>query len=144
MSNPNAEPMLRFLSKGTAFVQHYGAMKAGQRRFHGWEHKPNIGAEYEDGGEKRRHGAFAKRLGHIIEVPMSDPHVTEYIRHLRDGDLWPADEYTAQFSGRPFDPTFGGEHDVPTPPDHADVAREVAGPAPEAPTHDAAHSAAAE
>ena len=102
---------LRVRRKGTAMVPDYEA-HTHVRRFHGWKHDPTLGEEFvvhpgsmlpgETPGARKRHGAW---VGHdeVREVPMS----AEYLRHLRDGDLWPADQATAQAAGVPFDPTFG-------------------------------------
>ncbi|HEY2516951.1 MAG TPA: hypothetical protein VGI39_39035 [Polyangiaceae bacterium] len=47
--------------------------------------------------------------------PRTEPHELpvrpEYITHLKDGDLWPADKETADLAKVPFDPNFGGEVD---------------------------------
>ena len=115
---------LRVLSRGTALVPDYEALKHpthSVRRFHGWRHDPSHGdlIPEQDGQGRwapsdKRQGAFAKLHDEVVEVPDS----AEVRRHLRgdersaewDGDLWPADEETALFVDVPFDPTFGGEH----------------------------------
>lgn len=116
------QKMLRFLARGTALVPHYEAQEAGQRRFHGWKHDATQGPSYIDPETKqsRNHGAFTKRVGieNVIAVPTTSRFRSEYVRHLREGDLWPADEFTAQQAGVPFDPSFGGEHDASAPQGH--------------------------
>ena len=140
MSDSNDEPKLRFLTRGNGLTPDYDAQARGIRRFHGWKHDPTKGPRFKDSitGEQKAHGGFEKQVRQIVEIPISNPHRNEYIRHLREGSLWPADSETAQLAGVPFDPTYGGEHDVDTPPAPA------AAKAPVAPTHEAAHAAAAE
>ncbi len=114
------QPPLKFLPKGTGMVQDYGQMRAGVRCFHGYKHDPTLGAKvpiFDDKGVPTgatgNRGAFVKQLGSesVVVVPFEDDHRGEYIRALRDGSLWPADEYTAQLAGLAFDKAFGGEHD---------------------------------
>lgn len=112
------QPPLKFLPRGTGMVTDYGQMRAGVRRFHGFKHDPTLGPKLplvDDKGVPTgavgNHGAFVKQLGEVVTVPFEDQHRGEYIRAMRDGDLWPADEYTAQLAGVAFDKTFGGEHD---------------------------------
>ena len=59
-------------------------------------------------GTQRHHGAWLARIGDPHEIPLKRmqngtlkdaPYLTEYKRHLRDGDLLPADEFTAQWAG---------------------------------------------
>lgn len=122
---------LRVLARGTGRVPDYQAQSAGIRRFHGWKHDPKLGPEFVDPvtKQKKNHGGYV-RQSDVVELPVT----TEYIRHLRVGDLWPADEATAQLVGRPFEPDFGGEH-----PSMAPEAKESPAPAHEepAPVHDA-------
>jgi hypothetical protein len=108
---------LRFLARGTGMTPDYESQRAGVRRFHGYKHDPKLGPKYEVRDERgvptgaiANHGAFVKQLGEVVEVPWHSPHKAEYLRHLRAGDLWAADEFTAQQAGVPFDPSFGGEH----------------------------------
>jgi hypothetical protein len=108
--------VLRVLPRGTAKVQDYGALLGNRvNRFHGWQPNVDIGALFVDPDDKqqKRNLVHVKRVGveHAIEISMSNPHVGEYIRHLRDGDLWPADQATATAIGLKFDPDFGDEHD---------------------------------
>ena len=108
---------LRFLARGTGMVPDYAAQAGGVRRFHGFVFDTSLGPKFQEKddlgrvtGRVAQHGAFVKQIGLVVEVPSSSRYLSEYIRHLRDGDLWPADEATAQWCGRPFDPLFGGEH----------------------------------
>ncbi len=112
------QPPLKFLPRGSGMVTDYTAMRSGIRRFHGYRHDATLGpkmplvdAQGVPTGAVGNHGAFVKQLGDVITVPFEDQHRGEYIRAMRDGDLWPADEYTSSLCGVPFDKTFGGEHD---------------------------------
>lgn len=117
---------LRFLSRGTALVPNYESAKSGVRRFHGWKHHTEIGIDapvVEDDGRPEtdakgkptgrtvRLGGFVKQLGQVTAVGIHSEFAGEYIRHLRDGDLWAADEFTARTARVKFDASFGGEHD---------------------------------
>jgi hypothetical protein len=113
MPKPNK---LRVLARGTASVQDYEALGSGGpgsvNRFHGWKLAP-IGPQFhvldELGKPTGRIDNLChrvKQLGRIVEV--SDR--AEYRRALRDHDLWPADEATANAVGVKFDPKFGLEH----------------------------------
>lgn len=124
------EPTLRVLPRGRAMVSHYGALTqqtGASRRFLGWKHRADLGHESVDETSKAvtRGGAFVRcavdsksgeesdsfsSLDHAHAVTADDPHRTEYLRHLRDGDLWAADEATAAAARVPFEPDFGGEH----------------------------------
>lgn len=112
-------PSLKFLAKGTAMVPDYSAQVGGVRRFHGYAFDRALGPQREvrnpltgapSGEGARPGGGFVKQLGLVVEIKATDPYLAEYIRHLRAGDLWPADEYTASFARQPFDASFGGEH----------------------------------
>jgi hypothetical protein len=113
-----SEAKLRVLPRGKALVPNYEAQEGGVRRFHGWKHDASLGPSFVDESTKvmHHHGGFVKGVGEVVELPMRG----EYIRHLRDGDLWPADEPTARACGAKWDPTFGGEHDVADDTDHAE------------------------
>lgn len=96
-------------------VPHYERMSnVGQGRPvvppHGWKHDPTAGDEFIDPEtkQKKNHGAFLKHAPDVIVVP----DCVEYRRHLRDKDLWPADQATAQAAGVPFDPSFGDDEDL--------------------------------
>jgi hypothetical protein len=116
-----SDDKLRVLPRGTALVPHYGAQAAGMRKFHGWKHDATMGPTFIDPETKqtRHHGAFVKHIGvdKAIEIDMRDEHLGEYLRHLRDGDLWAADEFTARTAGVKWDKTFGGEHDAEPAPE---------------------------
>ena len=98
---------LRVMARGVAQVPNYESLDAGRnaRVTHACL---AIGPEFKDPetGQMQRHAAFVKHVGKVIEIPDR----AEYRRHLRDGDLWPADEETACACGVEFDPNFGGEH----------------------------------
>ena len=101
---------LRVRRKGTAMVPHYETHPQ-VRRFHGWKFDPTLGEEFEHPETKSmvRAGGFGSH-DDVIEVPDT----VEYRRHLRDGDLWPADQDTAQAAGVPFDPSFGQPATAPS------------------------------
>lgn len=111
-----ADPPLRVLPRGTALVQDYRSLiETGTNRFHGWKWDGTLGPEFEykdAKGETRktRHGGRVKHVDQVVVILPDDPHRAEYLRHLRDGDLWAADEATAQAAGVPFEPEFLGEH----------------------------------
>lgn len=104
---PKATLLVR--RKGTAMVPHYEAHPQ-VRRFHGWKFDPTLGEEFDHPEHKQRMrmGGFA---GHDNDIEVPD--TVEYRRHLKDGDLWPANQATAQAVGLPFDPTFGTPPDAP-------------------------------
>ena len=102
---------LRVLARGRALVPNYELAQRDKRNaFVGWACLP-IGPEFTDPetGQAMRHAGFVKKLGQIVVLPVQN----EYLRHLRDGDLWPADAETARIAGVPFDAAFGGEHAGP-------------------------------
>jgi hypothetical protein len=111
-----ANRTLRVLARGVAKVPDYAAHAAGATtRFIGWQHDPSGGHEYSvvEGGvsETRKSGHHeAKDEPTVLTFALSDGLFGEYLRCLRDGDLWPADAATAALAGVPFDPTFGGEY----------------------------------
>lgn len=110
-----SDEKLRVLPRGTARVQDYAAlMGSGVNRFHGWKLDTTVGKPFVDPDTKqpRRHAVYVKTLGteNVVEIDSEDPHFGEYVRHLRAGDLWPADIATAQMAGVKFDATFGNEH----------------------------------
>jgi hypothetical protein len=62
-------------------------------------HEPNAGGRFvDDLGQERRHGAWLKKVGEVVELPL----LGDYIRDIRNGDLFPADEATAAVVGFPF------------------------------------------
>lgn len=115
---------LRVLAKGSAQVPNYEAAAAGQNGRITHACLP-LGPEFFDDEAKvtRRHAAFVKYVGKVIEVPDR----AEYRRHLRDGDLYPADIETAQAAGVPFDKDFGHEHDDDVIEEHAAALKDLAG-----------------
>lgn len=97
----------RFFARGTAMVQDIDAMYAGRRQYVGRRLDPTKGEKFvdpEDGKTMRQQAVFA---------PTKEPSEVrlhpEYIKAVADGDLWPADEKTAQLCGVKFDSSFGGE-----------------------------------
>lgn len=103
--------VLRLLVRGTGQPTDYGAMSQRIRRFHGYRHDPTLGPQYRDtdefgreNGMTKNHGAFVKQLGEVVVISMTDPHISSYLRDVRAGSYWPADEATAQLCGVPFDP----------------------------------------
>jgi hypothetical protein len=89
---------LRVRARGTAMVPNMEALDAGARRFIGRVFDPTLGPA----------GGWPASPD-ITEVPRR----AEYLFAVRDGDLWAADEETAQFCGVKFDPSFGGEGEEP-------------------------------
>lgn len=115
-------PRLRVLPRGTGMVQNYETMGV-VRQYHGWSHDSTLG-EHEPilddktgkpTGKTRPQGGFVKLEASLPEHVIELPWTTEYVRALRDGSLWPADQATAQAVGVPFDPEFGGEHPLGKP-----------------------------
>jgi len=93
---------LRFYARGTALVSNIDAMEQGTRRF--------VGRKFE--AVKDQPGRFAfVPTGEPEEVPYRH----EYARACADGDLWPADQATADAVSKAmscdvkFDAKFGGE-----------------------------------
>jgi hypothetical protein len=106
---------LRVLPRGTASVQDYGALlDTGTSRFLGWKWDGALGPGFVDptDGQQKNHGGRVKQVDQVVVIAAESPHRTEYLKHLRDGDLWPADEATARAAGIMFEPDFGGEHPV--------------------------------
>jgi hypothetical protein len=100
-------------------VTDYAAQGAGRRSFHGRVLDTTQGSMFVStdivkgpNGKsqvvkvQRRNAVFVPSPSPVFEVPENDRHVGEYLRHLRDGDLIPADLATAQIAGVKFDPTF--------------------------------------
>jgi hypothetical protein len=114
-------PALRVLHRGTAMVPDYRAlMDTNTRRHVGLRFDPTLGPEDDflhprpDGRGydtvRGHHGGFVKMIDEPVTIPADDPHYGEYIRHLKDGDLWAADQETASAAGVAFEPDFEGEH----------------------------------
>jgi hypothetical protein len=110
-SNVPDQP-LRVLPRGLALVQDYRALiEAQTNRFIGWKWDGSLGPEFVDStGRKTNHGGRVKQVDEVVTIAADDPHRSEYMRHLRDGDLWPADEATARAAGIAFEVHFMGEH----------------------------------
>ncbi len=103
---------LRFLSRGMAMSFDHEAVANGILRFVGRKHDSTIGYAGKDAsGNKFMSGGYPS-----TGVPQEVPARGEYIMACRDKDLWAADEETAKHCGVEFDPTFGGEHDLPSVP----------------------------
>lgn len=106
--------MLRMLAVGGPgggpMTPHYGAQAQGLRRYVGRKLDVTKGVKFRDTQEiqgkngqtqlvevERRHAVFVPHPDEIVfEYPVSGEHATEYLLHLRDGDLIPADAFTAQ------------------------------------------------
>jgi hypothetical protein len=106
---------LRVLHRGTAMVQDYRALvETGTNRKIGLRHDPSLGHdELDPTTEKptgRKLGAFVKLVDQPITISDGPPYRDEYIKALRQGDLWAADPETAIVAGVAFEPDFGGEH----------------------------------
>jgi hypothetical protein len=88
-----AKQMLRLRARGQALVTDYEAEDAGRRSYVGrkavFDGADLVGFDVTDA---------------VVEKPMRG----EYLRALKKGDLFPADQATADLAGVDFDPTFGG------------------------------------
>jgi hypothetical protein len=109
------DPPLRVLHRGTAMVSNYRALvEAKTRRYHGLVFDSTVGGDFLDADGKptgQKHGGFRKLADEVVTIPADDPYRAEYIKHLKDGDLWAADQATADAAGVPFEFDFGGEHE---------------------------------
>ena len=105
-------PALRVLPRGLARVQDYRALlEAGVNRFHGWRFDASLGPVQDVPGKgKVRPGGRVKQVDAVVEIAGDDPHWGDYVKHLKDGDLWAADPETAAIAGVAFEPHFLGEH----------------------------------
>lgn len=122
-------PPLRVLHRGLAMVADYRALKeAGTRRHIGLRFDSTLGPEdvfvhpRADGTSEQvrgNHGGFVKLVDEVVTISPSDPYYGEYVRHLKDGDLWAADPETANAAGVLFEPEFGDEHPETTKGDVA-------------------------
>ena len=102
---------LRVLPRGTALVQDYAALlDTGTNRFHGWKWDAELGPLGAGDDGSQHHGGRVKLVDQVVEIPGSAAHRADYLKHLQNGDLWPADEATAQAAGIAHEPDFGGEH----------------------------------
>jgi len=83
---------LRVRARGTASVPNHEAEAAGVRRF--------VGRKYIE----VEPGVWGfQPTGEVEELPYS----SDYVKHVKDGELWPADKATAEACGVEFDATFG-------------------------------------
>lgn len=102
---------------GGPMVPHYGAQQAGVRRYVGRRLDALQGTLFESReivrgpnghpqlvSVQRRNAVFVPSDEPVFEIDETDSHATEYIRHMRDGDLLPADAQTALHAGVKFDP----------------------------------------
>jgi hypothetical protein len=83
---------LRFRARGTALVTNFAHLEGGKKSFVGRKF-----VEVEPGN-----WGFAP-TGEDHELP----YAAEYVKACADGDLWPADQATADACGVKFDSTFG-------------------------------------
>jgi hypothetical protein len=107
-------------------VPHYETQEDSRvRRYHGCKIDGNIGPDVKELDDKGKETGRVLKQGAVVwhSDVFELPNRGEYLRHLRDKDLWPADEATASLAGVPFDPKYGGEHDIapPSPPKPAPV-----------------------
>jgi hypothetical protein len=106
-------PSLRVLQRGDAMVQDYRALfDTGTRRFVGLRFDPTLGPEFFDefDHQTKRHGGFVKLTDEPVTIANEDPYYGEYVKHIKQGDLWAADAATAAAAGVVFEPDFLGEH----------------------------------
>ena len=105
---------LRVLAKGTAMVPHLESFEAGTKRFIGRKHDRTLGAAFRDeNGQEQRQGGWPP--AHSPANPHAVDDRAEYRQHVKEGDLWAADEMTAAACGVKFDKTFGGEYQSAEP-----------------------------
>lgn len=99
---------LSFLARGSAMVFDLDAHENGVRRFVGRKHDKAIGfpSKDKDGNVTMSGGWPALHEAQAVSAR------GEYLLACRNGDLWPADEATAQYCGVKFDPRYGGEHEA--------------------------------
>ncbi len=99
---------LKFFSRGLSMCFDLEAQAGGILRFLGRKHDSTIGNPGVDMHGKSYMSGGWPSTGQAHEVPAR----AEYMNACKDGDLWPADQETADFCGVKFDPSFGGEHAV--------------------------------
>lgn len=111
-----AGKVLRVLARGTASAPIHSAHARGMARFVGRFDDFELGTPFvavDDNGIKTP-SIMPARVCSAVPTEFAqdaDPtEFTEQLLHLRQGDLWPADEATARMAGVPFDPEFGGEY----------------------------------
>lgn len=104
---------LRFRARGTALVPNIDLQIARVRGFIGREYvhvKPSDGPEAAallSGQTLDKEGG--RWMFRAVEEPTELPYRHEYVKACKDGDLWPADQDTADACGVEFDETFGDE-----------------------------------
>lgn len=100
---------LRVLARGSAKCTDLDQMEGGRLCYIGRKKDMTIGHEYRDqeSGAMMRTSAFP-----AVTEPVEVSDRMEHVQYVQHGDLWPADEATAQRCGVKFDPSFGGELDV--------------------------------
>lgn len=154
--------VLRVVAKGGPLggpmVPHYESLMSGGargsvsvRRFIGRRHDPKLGPlqEHPETRVMSRPGGFVAHLSTpekihaeaIFEIVIDGPNASKFLReyagHLRDGDLLPADEFTAGWAdthrrpehplkGTKFDPVLKGAAMWGEPPPEADTAPNIA------------------
>lgn len=94
---------LRVRARDSAMVPDIDAMEAHVRRFIGRRLDSSLGIVYKDAENVERRQAVFVPIDDAVEVP-SYP---EYVRSVKEGDLWAADEATANYCGVKFDSNFG-------------------------------------
>lgn len=109
---------LRVRARGTAKCIDRQAIEASPSRncFIGWK----LIVVERRGDDPKRPGFSLDRVAHEkIDQDITVPYDSHYIRDIVDGDLWPADEATAEACADlalakgivvQFDPEFGGEY----------------------------------
>jgi hypothetical protein len=92
---------LRVRARGTSLVPNHEAEEAGTRRF--------IGRKYAEVSP----GQWGFEPTNAVEDVPNRP---EYVKAVKDGDLWAADQATADACGVAFDGLFGAAPPRPTSP----------------------------
>jgi hypothetical protein len=105
--------MLRMMAvggpQGGPMTPNYARQASGQRHYVGRKLDVTKGVKFNDieivrgpNGQaqhievERRHAVFVPHPDEVVfEYPLNGEHAAEYLKHLRDGDLIPADEFTA-------------------------------------------------
>ena len=108
--------MLRFVAvhgpNGGPMVPVYESLAVCRRQFVGRRLDPAQGKPFvhPDTKQPMRHAVFVAHEDDaaIHEVAIGSEFVQEYLRHIKDGDLLPADAFTAAKAGVGFDPTLAG------------------------------------
>jgi len=92
---------LRFRARGTALVQNFERLEAGIKSF--------VGRKFEEVQTDDGPRMAFKPTDEADEVQ----YCAEYVKACKAGDLWPADEATANACGVSFDPMFGASKPEP-------------------------------